>query len=177
MYTAQEEINGPGRWQSVDGLVPRRVRERGDDALDLEVLVYGRQPLVPAEPAHLVPAEGRVRVEGEVAVHPHGAGAHRPRHPVDDVQTLGHDAGGEPVPGAVGLLNHLINRPGRRNVQSKKRPVSTQEAWDWLPSALSSVYVWCTRTDVPELHEGHDGAEDLFLRDPHVLLLNPINPL
>jgi hypothetical protein len=26
---------------------------------------------------------------------------------------------------------------------------------------------------VPELHEGHDGAEDLILRDFHVLLLNP----
>jgi hypothetical protein len=24
-----------------------------------------------------------------------------------------------------------------------------------------------------ELHEGHDGAEDLFLRDLHVLLVDP----
>jgi hypothetical protein len=103
------------RWGSIGpwlNSVPWRVRERGDDALDLQVLVHGCQPLVPAEAAHLVPAEGRVRVEGEVAVHPHGARAHRPGHPIGDVQALGHDPGGEPVPGAVGLLDHLINRPG-----------------------------------------------------------------
>jgi hypothetical protein len=116
--TETEESIGPGRlagrWHP-DRSVPRRVRERGDDALDLQVLVHGGEPLVPAEAAHLVSAEGRVRVEGEVAVHPHGARAHRPRHPVRDVQALGHDPGGEPVPGAVCLLDHLVDRPGRRN--------------------------------------------------------------
>ena len=64
--------------------------------------------------------EPGVRVEDEVAVHPHGARAHRPRHPVRDVQALGHDPGGEPVPGVVGLLDHLVHRPG---VKKNKKPI------------------------------------------------------
>lgn len=140
MYTVSTAPGGSRRCLNLKS-IPRRVRERGDDALDLQVLVHGRQPLVPAESAHLVPAERRVRVEGVVAVHPHGAGAHRPRHPVGDVQALGHDAGGEPVLGAVGLLDHLINRPGMELFLGSVRRDSEwmQKGWDGIGCTSISI--------------------------------------
>jgi hypothetical protein len=48
-------------------------------------LTLDGEPLAPPEAAHLVAAEGRVRVEGEAAVDLDGARAHWPRHPDGDV--------------------------------------------------------------------------------------------
>lgn len=93
---------------------PWSVVQRSDHGLGLQVLVERVHAHVLAEPAHLVPAERRVRVEREVAVDPDGAGADGPRHGVGDVDVLGHDAGGQAVPGVVRFLDHLLHGPAAR---------------------------------------------------------------
>lgn len=87
---------------------PRGVLERGDDRLDLQVVLQAVDALLPTDAAHLVPAEGDRRVEDVEAVHPDRAGPEGTCQGVGRVQIVGENTGGQSILACIRPLDDLV---------------------------------------------------------------------
>src|SRR5215204_1614428 len=82
--------------------------ELDPDRLDLGVLVQGLQPILPADTARLVTAEGRVEGDGPISVDPDRASPQGVGDPVGPLDILGPDARGQAEARLVRLTDDFL---------------------------------------------------------------------
>lgn len=92
-------------------LQPCRILQGSDHSLNLQVVVEAVDPLLPPDPAHLVPSERDPGVEHVEAVHPHRARLQPPRHRLGSLDVRREDTCRQPVPRRVRSFDHLVYVP------------------------------------------------------------------